>query len=126
MTGYYITHVGGVIEMTFDDDHDAFNRRIGTTTSRLLMDGWVRITKLEGYALDLPPFMTAKTRRALSKVLKQIEDTDEMGDPYVKLHGNQFGNEMPRQSVMSAVSRLPVGNNISDQEPADDTLSVDT
>lgn len=108
VTGYYITHIGGVIEMTFDDDHDAFNARMGTTTSRLLMDGWVRITKLEGYAIDLPTFMSAKTRRALSRVMKQIEAADDMGDPYVKVQGHEFGNEMPRQAVMSAVSRLPV------------------
>ena len=108
VTGYYITHMGGVLEMTFDDDHDAFNARMGTSTSRLLMDGWVRITKLEGYAIDLPPFMSARTRRALSMVMKQIEEADDMGAPYVKVHGHEFGSEMPRLAVMSAVSRIPV------------------
>jgi hypothetical protein len=107
VTGYYISHLGGIIEMTFDDDHDAFNRRAATTTSRLLMEGWVRITKLEGYAIDLPRFMTAKTRRSLGRVMKIIEAEDEMRDPYVKMQGDDFGSEMPRPSVMSLVSRLP-------------------
>lgn len=107
VTGYYITHVGGVLEMTFDDDHDAFNRRMGTSTSRLLLDGWVRITKMEGYAIDLPTFMSAKTRRALARVMKDIETGDDLGDPYVRTHGHDFGSEMTRLSLMSAVSRLP-------------------
>jgi hypothetical protein len=107
VTGYYISHLGGILEMTFDNDHDAFNRRAETTTSRLLMDGWVRITKLEGYAMDLPRFMTTKTRRALGSILKTIEDEGDMGDPYVKMSGDNFGAEMPRQTVMSLVSRLP-------------------
>jgi hypothetical protein len=107
VTGYYISHLGGILEMTFDNDHNDFNRRAGTTTSRMLMDGWVRITKLEGYAIDIPRFMTAKTRRALASVLKIIEDEGDMGDPYVKMSGDTFGSEMPRQSVMSLVSSLP-------------------
>jgi hypothetical protein len=107
VTGYYITHVGGVLEMTFDDDHDAFNRRMGTTTSRLLSEGWVRITKLEGYAIDLPGFMTSRSRRALLRVMKQIEAEDAMGDPYVMIHGETRGDEMPMRTVMSLVSRLP-------------------
>jgi hypothetical protein len=109
VTGYYITVKGTPLEMTYDENHDVFNRRAGTSTSELLHRGWIRITKLEGYAIDLPKFVTSKTRRALARVMKIIE-ADDMGDPYVKMHGENFGNEMPRAGVMSLVSRLPVGD----------------
>jgi hypothetical protein len=108
VTGYYITHGGAVLEMTFDDDHDSFNKRMSTTTSRLLADGWVRITKLEGYAIDLPAFMTSKTRRALSRTLKVIEAEEDLGEPYVKMSGETYGEFIPRIAFMSLVSRLPL------------------
>ncbi|MNU37789.1 hypothetical protein D3C71_264470 [compost metagenome] len=107
VTGYYITSKGTPLEMTFDDDHDAFNRRAGTSTSELLWRGWIRITLLEGYAIDLPQFMSTKARRTLGRVLKTIEAESEMGDPYVRMQGEDFGSEMPRPSIMSLVSRLP-------------------
>ncbi len=118
VTGYYITSKGTPIEMTFEDDHDSFNRRAGTSTSELLWRGWIRITKLEGYAIDLPRFMTTKARRALGRVMKTIEAEDEMGDPYVKMQGEDFGAEMPRSSVMSLVSRLPTESSTTEPSEA--------
>lgn len=113
VTGYYITPKGAALEMTFDEDHSEFNRRMGTSTSALLSKGWIRITKLEGYAIDVPQFLTTQSRRALGRVMKIIE-ADGMGDPYVMMHGENRGNEMPRRAVMYLVSRLPL------QEPAND------
>lgn len=108
VTGYYLTPRGGVIEMTFERGHSEFNSAKNTSTSALLTDGWVRITKLEGYAIDIPPFMSAKTRRALASVIKEIEIADNLGDPYVMFHGSDRGEFIPRMSLMAMVARLPV------------------
>lgn len=124
VTGYYITSQGTPLEMTFDDDHDAFNRRAGTSTSELLRRGWIRITKLEGYAIDLPEHMTTKARRTLVRVMKII-DAEGMGNPYVMRLGADRGTEMPLAMVMSFVSRLPFEySGIRHKSPKDDTASV--
>ena len=107
VTGYYLTHKGHVIEMTFSEGHLEFNERTRTSTSGRLAQGWVRITNLEGFAIDLPGHMANKTKRVLSRVLKEIEDGQRWGTAYVLQSGDEFGREMTRAEIMSAVSALP-------------------
>ncbi|MCS4089193.1 hypothetical protein [Rhizobium sp. BK176] len=107
VTGYYITHVGHVIEMTFDEGHLEFDQRTGHTTSGRLYQGWVRITNLEGFAIDLPPAMSLKTRRSLAKIVKDIDTTQNWGVAYVMQSGSDRGQEMTRAQIMSVASRLP-------------------
>lgn len=107
ITGYYVNDRGGVISMTFDQGHAEYNDMMGTTTGGLLHRGWVRITNLEGYAIDLPPLMTARTRRALSELLARIEDERGWGVPYMKAMDEDRGREAHWTEVMAVVSRLP-------------------
>jgi hypothetical protein len=108
ITGYYVNDRGGVISMTFDKGHAEYNEMVGATTGGLLHRGWVRITNLEGYAIDLPPFMTSRTRRALSDLLGRIEDEKGWGVPYMKAMDEDRGREVHWTGVMAVVSRLPV------------------
>lgn len=108
VTGYYIDDRGGVVPMTFDRGHAEYNDMIGATTSSLLSGGWVRITNMEGYCVDLPPFMTAKTRRALSTVLRDIEEQRGWGTPYMKAMAEERGREVHWTEVMAVASELPL------------------
>lgn len=108
VTGYYINARGSVIPMTHDRGHAEYNEMIGATTGRLLHSGWVRITNLEGYCVDLPPFMTSATRRALSETLRLIEHERGWGVPYVKAMADERGIEMHWAEVMALVSELPL------------------
>lgn len=105
VTGYVVTAEGFVIETTFDHDHEWLFRRMGTNRSRLVSDGGVRITNLEGFAIDLPPFMSRRARRALARVLKAADWS--WGDPYVLPWGADRGREMSRGELAAFVSRLP-------------------
>jgi hypothetical protein len=107
VTGFYITHTGFVIEMTFDEGHLEFNERTRTSTSARLGQGWTRITNLEGFAIDLPPTMSLKARRALSATLKHIDAVYTWGTAYVVQSGDDFGREMTRSEIMHVVSKLP-------------------
>lgn len=116
VTGYLIDEHGTAFETTFDDDHRELYARMRTSWSELRARGCVRITNLEGYAIELPPFMTARTRKALSGTLKVIgEDAATVvggrrpwGPPYVLKAGEWRGAEMTHAELMSAVSRLPL------------------
>lgn len=107
VTGYYVNDRGIVVDMTFDRGHAEYNALMDTTTSALLARGWVRITNLEGYAIDLPCFMTARTRRALSDLMKRIDNEARWGLPYVMASGAQHGREMTYLEAMAIVSALP-------------------
>jgi hypothetical protein len=108
VTGYYITHQGSAIEMTFDQGHREFNERTRTSTSSRLARGWVRITNLEGFAIDLPSAMTGKTRRTLARLLKEIAEADQWGTAYVFAGSGHPGGEMTRLEIMTLVSSLPL------------------
>lgn len=123
VTGYYITPSGHRFEMTFHDGHQEFNYRIRTTTSALLSRGWVRITNLEGFAVDLPPHMSKPTRRALKKTLEDLDNERRWGNPYVLASGADHGEEMDWRAVMSLVSRLPE-DAITPLEKAPKTISI--
>lgn len=108
VTGYHITASGHVFETTFDQDHEVLYRRMRTSRSEQVSGGAVRITNLEGFAVDLPPFMSARAKRALSRVLKKADWS--WGDPYVMRWGENRGEEMTRSALATAVSLLPEGS----------------
>lgn len=105
VTGHIIRPNGFIFEMTFDEDHAAFVRRMKTSMSALLANGCIRTTNLEGFCIDLPPFMTREARRALKKVLDEV--SEKWGRPYVRRFGETFGRDMSRGELAAAISRLP-------------------
>jgi hypothetical protein len=105
VTGYYINPKGRIFEMTFDDDHDRFCVAHSTTNGQLLHSGWVRITNLEGFAIDVPTWMTNETRRALRDVVKPLIETWSF--PYVMPVGENRGEDMTLPQLMTLVSKLP-------------------
>jgi len=105
VTGYLITASGNVHETTFEQDHQWLFDRMGTTQSREIANGAVRITNLEGFAIDLPPFMTQRARRALARIVKDAEW--KWGSPYVMRWGAGRGEFMTRAELAVAVSKLP-------------------
>jgi len=105
VTGYFINEKGYVFETTFRNGHAELFAAMKSSWPAQRAKGCVRITCLEGYAIDLPPFMTDATRRALSKTLKEIGE--RWGLAYVVEAGEIFGGMRTRSRIMSIVSRLP-------------------
>ena len=105
VTGYLILPSGSVLETTFDRDHQHLYRTMRTNLSLLLSRGAARITNLEGFAVDLPSFMSPRVKRALLRTLKNADLS--WGLPYVMAAGAGRGREMSIYELMKEVSRLP-------------------
>lgn len=105
VTGYYVKPNGRIIETTWDRGHREIASRMGTTEWALRLQGWIRVTNLEGFAVSLPPFVGAAAAKALREVVECVEE--RWGLPYVSHTGNPRGAQMGLGELMSAVARLP-------------------
>lgn len=105
VTGYLILPNGNVFETTWNEDHQYLYEVLNTSRSSILYGGGVRITNLEGYAIELPSFMTDRVRRALVRTLKQADE--RWGLPYVLPAGACAGRTMSRPEFMALVAGLP-------------------
>lgn len=105
-SGFFILHDGRVITTTWDYDHaETADRLYGCSVLELVDAGSVRITFLEGFTIQLPPFMSDLTRRSLKAVVDQVQD--EYGLPYVVHFDDTRGAEMPVSRPMASISSLP-------------------
>ena len=105
ITGYWITAEGVIYECTWKQDHDFVAPMVGDyLQSEALAAGWIRITFLEGFAIDLPSCMTPNLKRVFMGLVKDL--MFEHSDPWVSLANDRFGSTMNRLALVKAVSLI--------------------